>query len=203
MRIWITRPIQNFCATIFLAVLAAPAFAGCIDLTKGNSFSLTRNNPHFQVTNTISDDGSVTEQREMSRNGAIERTTTTYWNGVIAVDRKSSSTRIQLKLSKDAKLADLGKVGKNYSFPVSILVNGNEIDRGTFTLRTIKKTKLNVDGCNYPVMVVRTSIQRNNGDPINNEKLLSLDAGMLIGSVVMTSDWQAKHGVFFDKVKAN
>lgn len=203
MKIWTPRHLQNFCIYIFLAFATVPAFAGCIDLTKGNSFSLVRNEPRFEVINTVSEDGSVTEEREMSRNGSIQKLTTTYWNGVIAVDRKSPSSHIQLKLSKNAKLADLRVIGKKYSFPVSILVNGNKIDSGSFTLKTIKKTTLDVGGCNYRVMVVRTSLERDNGDPINEEALLSLDVGMLLGNVAMTPDWQAKHGVFFDNIKAN
>jgi hypothetical protein len=106
-------------------------------------------------------------------------------------------------MSEDAKLADLSKVGITYRFPVSIFVNGNEVDRGSFVMETIQSTALEVRGCQYSVLVVRTTINRNNGDPINEEALLSLDAGMLLGNVAMTSDWQPKHGVFFDEIKAN
>jgi hypothetical protein len=106
-------------------------------------------------------------------------------------------------MSEDAKWADLTEVGKSYSFPVSIVVNGNEVDRGMFDIATISKTALEVGGCRYSVMVVRTSMSRKNGDPLNEEALLSLDAGMLLGNVVMTPDWEAKHGVFFDKIQAN
>ena len=106
-------------------------------------------------------------------------------------------------MSEDAKLADLSEVGKTYIFPVSIFVNGNEVDRGSFVMETIQNTALELGGCQYSVMVVRTTINRNNGEPINGEALLSLDAGMLLGNVAMTPDWQPKHGVFFDEVKAN
>ena len=63
--------------------------------------------------------------------------------------------------------------------------------------------KLVLGGCKYSVMVVRTSIERNNGDPINDEKLLSLDAGMLLGNVAMTPDWKTRNGVFFDEIRKN
>jgi hypothetical protein len=52
-------------------------------------------------------------------------------------------------------------------------------------------------------MVVRTSIERINGDPINEEALLSLDAGMLLGNVAMTPDWKTRNGVFFDEIRKN
>jgi hypothetical protein len=197
------KRFTRFYLGAFLAFTAVPAFAGCIDLKTGNSFSLTRYEPRFTVTNTVSVDGSVVEEREMIRNGSVERAMTTYWNGVIAVDRKSSSSHIQLVMSEDAKLADLRKAGKSYSFPVSILVNGNEVDRGAFIIETTKKTVLEVGGCQYSAMVVRTTIDRDNGDPINEEALLSMDAGMLLGNVAMTPDWQPKHGVFFDEIVAN
>lgn len=188
---------------ISVSLLASPAFAGCINLKKGGSFSLTRNDPHFAVTNTVSNDGTVIEEREMRKNGSTQKVTTTYWNGVIAVDRVSSSSHVQLRISEGAKSANLNKVGRTYKYPVSIFVNGNEIDRGEFVLRTIKKTKLVLDGCKYSVMVVRTSIERNNGDPINDEALLSLDAGMLLGNIAMTPDWKARNGVFFDEIRKN
>lgn len=195
--------IISFCLGAFFTFLAVPATAGCINLASGSSFILTRDEPRFVVSNTVSVDGTVIEEREMTRSGSVEKVTTTYWNGVVAVDRKSSSSHIQLKMSEDAKLADLSKVGNTYSFPVSIFVNGNEVDRGSFVMETIQSTELEVGGCLYSVMVARTTINRNNGDPINEEALLSLDAGMLLGNVAMTSDWQPKHGVFFDEVKAN
>lgn len=197
------RFLRNLCISALVAFVAGPVFANCVDLTKGSSFNLTRKEPLFAVTNTVSDDGTVLEQREMIRNGTVEKVATTYWNGVVAVDRKSSSSRIQLKLSEDVKGSDLRKAGKSYSFPVSILVNGNEVDRGTFVMETIKKTELEVGGCRYSVMVVRTTINRNKAAPINEEALLSLDAGILLGNVAMTSNWQAKHGVFFDKIEVN
>lgn len=197
------RPLRKLSLSALLALLAGPAFANCIDLTKGSSFTLTREEPSFVVTNKVSDDGTVLEQREMTRNGKVEKVVTTYWNGVVAVDRKSSSSRIQFKISKDVKRLNLGRARKSYSFPVSILVNGNEIDRGTYVIETKKKTSLEIAGCRYPVMVVRKTIDRNNGDPINEEALLSLDAGMLLGNVAMTANWQAKHGVFFDTIQAN
>jgi hypothetical protein len=195
--------IVSFCLAAFLTFMAVPAIAGCINLASGSAFILTRDEPRFLVSNTVSVDGSVIEERVMTRNGSAEKVTTTYWNGVIAVDRKSSSSHIQLKMSEDAKLADLSEVGNTYSFPVSIFVNGDEVDRGSFVMETIQNTALEVGGCQYSVMVVRTTINRNNGDPINEEALLSLDAGMLLGNVAMTPDWQPKHGVFFDEVKAN
>lgn len=195
--------LTSFYLGAFLAFISVPAFADCIDLTKGSSFSLTRDEPRFEVTNTVSVDGSVIEEREMTRNGSLEKITTTYWNGVIAVDRITSSSHVQLKMSVDAKLADLSEIGKSYSYPVSIFVNGNEVDRGAFVIETVKNTALEVGGCRYSVMVVRTTINRNNGVPINEEALLSLDAGMLLGNVAMTPDWQPKHGVFFDEIKAN
>ena len=197
------RPLRNLCFSAFFVLFAGPVFASCTDLTNGNSFTLTREQPRFAVTNTIAKDGTVLEQREMIRNGTVEKVATKYWNGVIAVDRKSSSSHIQLKLSKDIKRADLRKAGKSYSFPISILVNGDEVDRGTFVMETIRKTALEIGGCRYSVMVVRTTIDRINGDPINEEALLSLDAGMLLGNVAMTPEWQAKHGAFFDKIEAN
>ena len=195
--------IKSFCLGAFFTILAVPATAGCINLARGRSFILTRDEPRFVVSNTVSVDGTVIEEREMTRSGSVEKVTTTYWNGVVAVDRKSSSSHIQLKMSEDAKLADLSKVGNTYSFPVSIFVNGNEVDRGSFVMETIQSTELEVGGCLYSVMVARTTINRNNGDPINEEALLSLDAIMLLGNVAMTSDWEPKHGVFFDQIKSN
>lgn len=195
--------VISFGLGAFLTFLAVPATADCINLASGSSFVLTRDEPRFVVTNTVSLDGTVIEEREMIRAGLVEKVTTTYWNGVVAIDRKSSSSHIQLKMSEDAKLADLSKVGNTYRFPVSIFVNGSEVDRGSFVMETIQSTNLEVGGCLYSVMVVRTTINRNNGDPINEQALLSLDAGMLLGNVSMTSDWQPKHGVFFDEVKAN
>lgn len=197
------RPLRNLCLSSLFLLLAGPVFASCVDLTNGNSFTLTREQPLFAVTNTVSGDGTVLEQREMIRNGTVEKVATTYWNGVIAVDRKSPSSRIRMKLSEDAKRSDLSKAGKSYSFPVSILVNGNEVDRGTFEMETIRKTALEIGGCRYSVMVVRKSLNLNNGDPMHEEALLSLDAGMLLDNVAMTPNWQAKHGVFFDMIEVN
>lgn len=199
----ILQRVCKFGQIAVFACFAPPAFAGCIDLSNGNSFSLVRNEPHLAVTNTISGDGSVVEEREMSRNGAIQSVTTTYWNGIIAVDRKSASSHIQLRISNDAKLADLGKTGRSYSFPVTIIVNGNEIDRGDIEIRTVRKTNITIGGCRYSAMVVRTTTNRANGDPINEEALLSLDAGMLLGNTAMTPDWHPRSGVYFDEIRAN
>ena len=196
------KPISVFLFAIF-CLAATSASAGCVDLTKGNSFTLTRVNPLFEVTNTVSEDGTVVEKRRMKRDGTLEKVTTTYWNGVIAVDRKSNSSRVQIRISEEAKSVDLRKKRKVYKFPISILVNGREIDRGSFVVRPIKKTRVSINGCKYPVMVVRTSLERSNGNPINEEALLSLDAGMLIGNVAMTPDWKPRSSVLFDEIIAN
>lgn len=202
MDVWKTNKMKYFALLFFsVSLTVAPAFASCVDITKGSSFSLTRNDPYFKVTNTVSNDGTVIEKSESRQNGSTQKVTTTYWNGVIAVNRKSSSSHVQLKLSEDAKSANLNIPHRTYEYPISILVNGNEVDRGSFVIRTIKKTKLSLNGCEYPVMIVRTSLERNNGAPINEEALLSLDAGMLLGNVAMTPDWKARHGVFFDEIE--
>jgi hypothetical protein len=203
MKLWNPNKAKHFALQLFFVSLtSAPAFAACLDLTKGNSFTLIRNNPYFKVINTISNDRTVTETRVTKRDGKTQRVTTTYWNGLIAVDRKSGSSHIQLKMSEDVKSANLNEIRKTYEYPVSILVNGNEIDRGSFVIKTIKKTNLTIDGCKYPVMVVRKSTQQDKGTPINEEALFSLDAGMLLGNVAMTADWKAKTGVFYDKIEA-
>lgn len=139
----------------------------------------------------------------MIRNITVERVTTTYWNGVTAVDRKLSSSHIQLKINEDVKRSDLTKTGKIYSFPVSIFVNGSEVDSGTCVIKTIKNSMLEIGECRYAVIVVRTTTNRNNGAPINHEDMLGSDAGMLLENVAMTPNWQAKHGVFYDKVGVN
>ncbi|WP_170335824.1 hypothetical protein [Ruegeria arenilitoris] len=188
---------------IFLCLTTNKALANCVDLTKGNSFSLTRNIPLFEITNIVAEDGTVVEQRRMQRDGSIERVETTYWNGVIAVDRRSNSSRVQIKISEEAKLADLNKTRKTYKFPISIFVNGREIDQGWYVVKPMKKVRVSIDGCKYRAMVVRTSIERNSGNPINEEALLSLDAGMLLGNVAMTPDWKPRSSVLFDKITAN
>jgi hypothetical protein len=107
-----------------------------------------------------------------------------------------------LIVGEEAKSANLRRAGRTYEYPMSILVNGKETDRGTFVIRTVRKTRLVLDGCEYSVMVVRTSMERDNGDPINEEALLSLDAGMLLGNVAMTPDWKPRSNVFFDTIEA-
>jgi hypothetical protein len=196
--------MKYFLRTIFsLVVLGSPVFADCVDLTQSGSFSLKRNAPYLAVTNSVSDDGTVTEVSDTTQNGSAQRVTTTYWNGVIAVDRRSNSSHIQMIIDDDAKLADLSEPGQVYSYPISILVNGNELDRGSFTINTMEETTLLLGGCRYEVMVVRTTLERNGGTPINEEALLNLEAGMLLGNVAMTSDWQARTGVFFDEIEAH
>jgi len=188
---------------VFLVSSTSLAFGACIDLSKGNSFTLTRNDPLFEVTNKLMNDGTVKEERVMHKDGSTQKVSTTYWNGVIPIDRKSSSSRIQLKMSKKAKTLNLEVAAKTYTIPVSILVNGSEVDRGSYEIETVRQTTLKIGNCRYPVMVVRKSIKRNNGAAINEEALLSLEAGMLLGNVAMTPDWETRHGVFFDQIKAN
>lgn len=203
MEFWKTNKVMHIALLIFsLSLTVAPALANCVDLTKGGSYSLTRNDPYFQIINTVSSDGTVTELNRRLQNGSIQIILTTYWNGVIAVNRKSSTSHVQLKISDDAKSANLNKARRTYKYPMSIFLNGSEIDRGTFIIRTIRKTKLLLDGCKYSVMVVRTSMERNNGSTINEEALLSLDAGMLLGNVAMTVGWKERGGVFFDTIEA-
>ncbi len=196
--------LRSFLAAIgFSVALASPVFAECVDLTSSDSFTLTRTTPLFQVTNAISDDGTITAVREMRRTNAIEQVTTTYWNGVIAIDRKSAASHIQVQIDPAAKAANLREVGKTYRYPITIFVNGAQADEGFFLMNTVEEATLDIDGCSYAIMVVRTSLERNNGAPINEEALLSIDAGMLLGNVAMTTDWQPKTGVFFDEIRAN
>lgn len=204
MKYWKIILLKNAAVQLVAVLLGvAPAFAACIDLGKGNSFSMVRKDPYFEVTNNVLSDGTVREERETRRNGAVQRVTTTYWNGLIAVDRRSASSHIQLKLSNSAKTADLTKAGRQYQYPVSILVNGRKVDQGTFSIRTVKRTKRSLGGCRYSVMVVRTSLERGKGAPINEEALLSLDAGMLLGNMAMTPDWKPRSTVYFDSLHAN
>lgn len=194
----------TYVSLLVLALIAtSPAHAKCLNLSDGNSFTLTRNAPFLEVKNSVSSNGTVIEERVMQKDGLTQKVTTTYWNGLIAVDRQSPSSHIQLKLDSSAKTIDLGIAGKTHKLPVSIVAGGNEIDGGFFVLKTMGMTELKLGGCKYPVMVVRTSIERNNGVAINEEALLSLEAGMLLGNVAMSADWQAEHGVFFDKIEKN
>ncbi|WP_299424849.1 hypothetical protein [uncultured Shimia sp.] len=192
------------CAFAFGSVLSfsVEVSAACANLRDGNTFTVTRNQPFLQTTSTVQADGSVLEHRSQTRNGKTEKITTTYWNGVAAMDRKSSSSHIQMKADKNLRSADLTKPSKTYSAPIELFINGKKIDQGTFTIKTVQKTNLSIGGCTYPVMVVRTSLLREKGAPIYEEALLSLDAGILLGNVAMTDDWSPKHGVFFDKVEA-
>ena len=195
--------IKHVCLLALALSATSPAHAECLDLSDGNSFTLTRNAPFLEVQNTVSSNGTVIEERVMQKDGSTQKVTTTYWNGLIAVDRQSPSSHIQLQLDSSARAIDLGIAGKTHKLPVSIVVGGNEIDSGSFVLKTMGMTELKLGGCKYPVMVVRTSIERNNGAAFNEEALLSLEAGMLLGNVVMSDDWQAEHGVFFDKIEKN
>ena len=195
--------LTNFFLSGFLVLIALPSFAECVDLKGSSSFELARDEPQFLVTKRVLGDGSVLEERRMTVNGVVEEVETVYWNGVIAIDRKSKSGHIQLNLSEEAKSVDLSTVGQSFSFPVTILVNGNEVDSGRMIIETIDKTALNIAGCQYRVMVVRSTINRNDGSPINEETLLSLDAGIILGNITMTPDWQPKTGVFFDRIEVN
>lgn len=191
-------------SAVFVAATlsASSVSAACVDLSKGNRFILTRNTPHFQVENVISADGSVSEDRVMEKGGARETVQTAYWNGIMAVDRKSASSRIQMKVPAKAKSLDLSVKGKEYTLPMTLLINGKEFGRGTYIVRPIKKTKVKIGKCRYPVMVVRTTMRLENRADINEEALLSLEAGMLIGNVAMDPEWNPKSGVFFDTVQA-
>jgi hypothetical protein len=176
------------------------AIAECTNLRDGNAFTLTRSQPFLQTAVVVQTDGTVLERRSQTRNGKTEKVTTTYWNGVVAMDRKSSSSHIQMKTGSSLRSADLTRPNKTYGAPMELFVNGKKIDQGTFTIQTAQKTHVSINGCNYPVMVVRTSLKREKGAPINEEALLSLDAGILLGNVAMTAEWSPKHGVFFDQI---
>ncbi|MCE0504710.1 hypothetical protein LR948_05060 [Roseivivax sp. GX 12232] len=195
---------NSLLGTFLLAIFSSSiAFAACVDLSKGNNFTLTRTNPFFEVTNRVMNDGTLEEKRVSKVDGSTLRVTLTYWQGVIPVDRKTARSRARLKMSEEAKSLDLSARGRTYKIPTVILIDGKEVDRGFFEIRPIRKRNLVIDSCTYPVMVVRTSIVRNKGEVINEEALLSLEAGMLLGNVAMTADWKPKHGVFFDKIRAN
>lgn len=189
-----------FAGAIATFVGVVPAFSECLDLSNQSAFSLTRNDPYLKVSNEMAEDGTVTETKVITRDGVTEQSTTEYWNGVIAIDRKSSRSHIHIEISEDAKSANLMAAGKEYSFPISILVNDNVVDEGSLTIQTIKKTNVSIGECKYSVMVIRKSMQRNNGTPINSESLVSVDAGVLLGNVVMSPDWKPVSGVFFDEV---
>ncbi len=186
-------------------LISAPAFADCVDLSEGNVFTFTRHKPFFQVTNTIHSDGSHTEERSNIQDGVRKEKTTKYWNGVIAVDlqTKPNGARVHLKLDDAATAADLTKVNQAYSYPMTLWVNDKQADSGRFEIETREKTRLMIGGCPYDIMVVRTTMHRKNGTPINQEALYSLDARIPIGSVAMTPDWTPKHGVFFDSIEKN
>lgn len=142
------------------------------------------------------------EDRTVIKNGTTERINTEYWSGVIAVDRKSAKSRIELQVPTTAKSLDLSVKGKKYTLPMTVFINGKEFGRGTYIVRPIKKTNVQIGKCRYPAMVVRTTLRMENRADINEEALLSLEAGMLLGNVAMTATWQPKHGVLFDRVEA-
>ncbi|WP_170382390.1 hypothetical protein [Ruegeria atlantica] len=196
MKLLIASTLSVLCLAI------APAYARCVDLAEGNFFTLTRNAPFFEISNTVSEDGTVLANSRMKRDGSLEKATTRFWNGVIPVERKSEASRIKMKISEEAKLADLSKTGKMYKYPVSILINGNKVDQGHFVVKPIKKSRISIGGCSYRVMVVRTSLEREKGSTINEQALLSLDAGFLLGNVAMTSDWKPRSSVLFDSITA-
>lgn len=65
------QPIISSCLGARLTFLAVPAIADCINLASGSSFILTRDEPRIVVSNTVSVDGTVIEEREMTRNGSV------------------------------------------------------------------------------------------------------------------------------------
>lgn len=142
------------------------------------------------------------EDRTVIKNGTTERISTEYWSGVIAVDRKSAKSRIELQVPTTAKSLDLSMKGKKYSLPMTVHINGKEFGRGTYIVRPIKKTNVQIGKCRYPAMIVRTTMRMDNRADINREVLLSLEARMMLGNVVMTTKWKPKHGVFFDRIEA-
>jgi hypothetical protein len=195
-----TFPHISALAMTAIIFTTTDALAECVNLDRSQTYSLTRHDPYFSVTNTISNDGTVKEIRDYQANGTTEHVETTYWNGVIAVDRQSETSHIQFIMDPSAKSADLSRSSQSYSYPMTLKVNGETVDTGTFTIETVEQTSLYIGDCAYPVMIVRKTTERQNGSPINEEALLSLDAGMLLGNVAMTADWQPRHGVFFDEI---
>jgi opacity protein-like surface antigen len=183
--------------------LGTAAAAACVDMTASNVFVLTRNDPLFVVQNTILDDGTVIEDRQMVRNGTTSTVRTEYWNGVVAVDRQAPDSRIQLIANDQVKSLDLSRANLSYRFDVVLRVDGSAVEQGEMTVQTREATSVNIDGCSYPVMVVRTSLALPGRAPINNEALLSRDAGMIIANVRMTPDWEPSTGVFFDTLVAD
>ncbi|MCG3268910.1 hypothetical protein [Yoonia sp. I 8.24] len=187
-------------ATTAIVFTATAGQAECVTLDRSQTYSLTRHDPYFSVTNTVSNDGTVREIRESQMNGVTAHVETIYWNGVIAIDRQSDTSHIQVFMDSSAQSADLSRASQAYSYPMTLMVNGATVDHGTFTMETIEQTSLYIGDCAYPVMIVRTTMERQNGSPINEEALLSVEAGMLLGNVAMTADWQPRHGVFFDEI---
>lgn len=182
--------------------LGTAAAAACVDLNTSDVFTLTRNDPRFVVQNTIFDDGTVIEERQMVRNGTTSTVRTEYWNGVIAVDRQAADSRIEIFANEQVKSLDLSRANLSYRFDVRLRVNGNTVQDGEMTVQTREASSVRIDGCSYPVMVVRTSLALPGRAPINNEALLSPDAGMLLANVTMTPDWEPSTGVFFDTLVA-
>ncbi|CUH64051.1 hypothetical protein TL5118_00734 [Thalassovita autumnalis] len=139
----------------------------------------------------------------MERDGTTERVSTEYWNGVIAVDRKTAKSRIEMQVPATAKSLDLSVGGKKYTLPMTMHINGKDFGRGTYIVRPIKRTDVQIGKCRYPAMIVRTTLRMENRADINEEALLSLEAGMLLGNVAMTATWQPKHGVLFDRIEGH
>lgn len=198
MQAFLAKPM--IAALVALILSSAPASAGCAKLDGASQITLTRDDPFFKVAYDISPDGTVTEQRDQAtRDGGRMHVTTTYWAGVIPVDRKVAG-RARMVIDEAAKEIDLSKPGLTYRFPVVITVNGSTYDRGTLVIQTKEKAKIKIGSCRYKTMVVRTWIDGGTKGEMREQAYLSLDAGVILGSLVMNKFWTPDSGVLFDEI---
>ncbi|MBB4121055.1 hypothetical protein [Martelella radicis] len=190
-------------ASILLLVSVATVSAACpvaADLERG--IALTRTEDGF-TTVYRKRAGVLSSRYEYTRGtGPADNVTATYVHGLLSKKRSGGSGGVELSYDSAADALDASlKRGRDWQSGVTLLRGSKAVSRGTFTVDFIRKGRLSLGRCSYPVWIVKTSLALPQSDPIRFRYAYAPSLGIPMESIRIDARGKPIHGVQYDSIR--
>lgn len=186
-------------------VAAAPLAAGAdtcpTNADVQNGVRLTRADPFFSIVQTQTPEG-LAEARVMQRDGQKDAVSSLFEHPLAVIRRIGSNGTLELHYGADTMILDTLPSLDKWSTSVSLVSNGETINRGEYSVRLIDVTQAQVGNCAYDVWRIEDSLALSGSEPLRFEKSYAPDLGLVLSSIRLDAQGDPISGVLFDEIAA-
>mgnify|MGYP006921610234 CR=1 FL=1 len=166
-----------------------------------NGIRLTRNEPFFSILQTATPEG-LTEARIMDRGAGPEAVSSVYAHPLTVVRRISAGGVLELAYADDTAELNSLPGPRQWHTEVTLLSDGQEINRGTYAVRLSGLGDATIGDCSYTVWRINEVMTLDGMAPLAFEKSYAPDLGLVLSSIRLDPEGTPVGGVFFDEITA-